>query len=165
MGHPGIATKAPTRIISVIMVGAIVMLALRVWVAAPMTVVSDSMEPTVMQGSIVLVHSAAPSLDGPTVGQMVVFRSPEDGKRTLKRVAGAAGQTVAIRDGALYVDGALIVEQYVDSRQIDGTFFHRVTVPAGHLFVLGDNRAISIDSRDYGFIPIADVAGTVLWPW
>ena len=165
MGHPGIATEAPTRIISVIMVGAIVMLALRVWVAAPMTVVSDSMEPTVMQGSIVFVHSATPSFDGPAVGQMVVFRSPEDGKRTLKRVAGAAGQTVAIRDGALYVDGALIVEQYVDSRQIDGTFFHRVTVPAGHLFVLGDNRAISIDSRDYGFIPIADVAGTVLWPW
>jgi len=146
------------------MVGALVMLALRVWVAAPLTVVSDSMEPTVLQGSIVLVHSAAPSLDSLTVGQLVVFRSPEDGERTLKRVAGAAGQTLAIRDGALYVDGALIAEQYVDSRQTDGTFFHRVTVPAGHLFVLGDNRAKSIDSRDYGFIPIADVIGTVLWP-
>lgn len=164
MGRPGVATAAHARIIPVILACAIGMIALRLWVAEPMTVVSDSMAPTVARGSIVLIHANAPSADGPVAGQMVVFHSPEDGKLTLKRVAGAVGQTLAIRDGALHVDGTLVAEAYVDPRETDGTFYHRVTVPAGHLFVLGDNRANSIDSRHYGFVPTAGVVGTILWP-
>ncbi|MCU1424375.1 MAG: signal peptidase, partial [Microbacteriaceae bacterium] len=97
-------------------------------------------------------------------GDMVVFRSLDDDRLTLKRVAAEAGQTLAIRDGVLYVDGTLVIEPYVDPRRTDGTFYPLVTVPDGHLFLLGDNRASSIDSRDYGFVPIDDVAGTVLWP-
>ena len=147
-----------------IVVGAIGVLALHLWAAVPMTVVSDSMEPTVMQGSVILFHPGGLAQDGTLAGKMVVFRSPEDDRLTLKRVAGTAGQKLAVRDGALYVDGDLVTEQYVDPRQTDGTFFPQVTVPSGHLFVLGDNRAISIDSRDYGFVPIEDVAGMVLWP-
>lgn len=155
---------APARIIPVIMVGAIGMLAVRLWVAEPTTVVSDSMEPTVMRGSTVLLHPGTPPNDGSLAGDMVVFRSLDDDRLTLKRVAAEAGQTLAIRDGVLYVDGTLVIEPYVDPRRTDGTFYPLVTVPDGHLFLLGDNRASSIDSRDYGFVPIDDVAGTVLWP-
>lgn len=164
MGRRGLRTAAPARIIPLVVVGAIGVLVLRLWVAVPLTVVSDSMEPTVMEGGTVLFHPGAPP-DGPLAGRLVVFHSPEDGRLTLKRVAGDAGQTIAIRDGALYVDEVLLTEGYVDPRRTDGTFFRRVTVPPGYLFVLGDNRPASIDSRDYGFVPLEDVAGTVLWPW
>ncbi|RJT91317.1 signal peptidase I [Cryobacterium melibiosiphilum] len=121
-------------------------------------------EPTVPRGSTVLIHSVGPSPDHLTAGEMVVFESPENNITTLKRVAGTAGQTLAIRDGALYVDGTRVTEPYLNPRQTDGTFFHRVTVPDGHVFVLGDNRASSIDSRNYGFVPLTAVTGTVLWP-
>lgn len=154
---------ASVKIFSAVLFGVAGLLALRLWVAEPMTVASDSMEPTVMRGSIVILAPGALPTD-PRTGQMVVFRSPENGKLTLKRVAGKAGQTLAIKDGVVYVDGAALHERYVNPRQTDGTFYHEVTVPAAHLFVLGDNRAYSIDSRDYGFVPLTAVAGTVLWP-
>ena len=147
-----------------IVAGSLGMLALRLWVLEPMTVVSDSMEPTVMQGSMVLIRTLSMSHDTPSAGQMVVFHSPENDQPTVKRVAGVAGQTVAIRDGGLFVDGSLVPEDYLDPRQTDGTFFHQVTVPHDQLFLLGDNRVSSIDSRDYGFVPVPDVTGTVLWP-
>lgn len=162
--HRGLTHTTPVRITPVIVAGVIGVLAVRLWVAEPLTVVSDSMEPTVMRGGVVLLHAGGPRADGLETGRLVVFRSPEDERLTLKRVAGSAGQTLAIRDGALYVDGARVTERYLDPRHTDGTFFHRVTVPDDHIFVLGDNRAASIDSRDYGFIPVRDVTRTVLWP-
>ena len=162
--HRGLTNPMPVRITPVILAGIIGMLAVRLWVAVPMTVESDSMEPTVRQGGIVLLHSVGPRTDELMTSRLVVFRSPQGDRLTLKRVAGSAGQTVEIRDGALYVDGTLVSEPYLNPRRTDGTFFHRVTVPDDHVFVLGDNRGSSIDSRDYGFVPVSDVTSMVLWP-
>jgi signal peptidase I len=72
-----------------------------------------------------------------------------------------------MRDAALYVNNARVREPYVDHRSIDGTYFGPVRVPADTVFVLGDRRAGSIDSRAYGSVPVGALTGRVavrLWP-
>lgn len=157
------ARSAPVAIVSVIAAGALSALALRAWVVDPVIVGSDSMEPTVLSGQVVLVNRLAPAFAESLSGRIVTFRNSDTERTTLKRVAAEAGQTLAIRDGKLYVDGDIVNEPYVDPSETDGTFFHRVTVPAGYVFVLGDNRATSIDSRDFGFVPLESVTGMALW--
>ncbi|MFA4840191.1 MAG: signal peptidase I [Agrococcus sp.] len=164
MGRRQLSASAPVRIAAALLMGAVVVLGLRLWVLEPLTVASDSMEPTVMQGSTLLVSRLHAPADRSDAGRLVVFRSPEDGRSTVKRLVAVAGQTVAIRDGVLYVDGAAVREPYVDPSRVDGTFFGLMQVPAGHVFVLGDNRAVSTDSRDFGAVPVEDLIGAVLWP-
>jgi signal peptidase I len=92
----------------------------------------------------------------------VVFTSPDDGADTVKRVVALAGQTVALEDAVLHVDGVAVDEPQVDLSRIDGTWFGPVTVPDDAVFVMGDARAGSIDSRVYGAVPVQDVVGRVV---
>jgi signal peptidase I len=163
MGRRKLTRSALFRAAAALLLGALVVLGVRLWVVEPVTVASDSMEPTVMQGSTLLVARWQPHAGASDVGRLVVLRSPEGGHSMLKRLVAVAGQTVAIRDGALFVDGAVVDEPWVEPRQVDGTFFRLAEVPAGHVFVLGDNRAASIDSRHFGTVPVQDLLGTVLW--
>ena len=140
------------------------LLATRLWVLEPMTVSSESMEPAVPRGSTILLYKPGPQLGGLKAGELIVFGSPEDGHPTLKRAVAFAGQSVAIEDSILVVDGAPQPEPGIDHSRIDGTYFGPVTVPAGHVFVLGDNRSRSIDSRSYGSVPLENVQATVAWP-
>ena len=139
-------------------------LGLRRWVFEPRIDTSDSMEPTIMRGSMVLLFKGSPPADTVTAGRLVVFRSPQDGHTTLKRVVAVGGQRVAIRDAILYVDDVRVAEPFVDHSRIDGTYFGPETVPPGHVFVLGDNRAGSIDSREFGAVSLTNVDATLLWP-
>jgi signal peptidase I len=85
----------------------------------------------------------------------------------IKRVAAVGGQTVAIADGVLKVDGKPVPEPYVDRAQVDGTFFGPVRVPPGAVFLLGDQRLGSVDSRSFGPVPVGSIVGRVLfrvWP-
>ena len=85
----------------------------------------------------------------------------------IKRVAALGGQTVAIADGVLKVDGAAVPESYVDRAEVDGTFFGPVRVLAGTVFVLGDQRLRSVDSRAFGPVPVGSIVGRVMlrvWP-
>ena len=142
-------------------------LLLRGTVLEPRVVTSASMEPTLHVGSTVLVDKLTPHLSGPRIDDLVVFHSPDDGGDAVKRVVAVAGQTVALRDAVLHVDGVAVDEPQVDLSRIDGTWFGPVTVDAGAVFVLGDSRAGSIDSRIYGSVPLEDIEGRVvatLWP-
>jgi signal peptidase I len=134
---------------------------LRTQVVDTVSVESDSMEPSICAGDRLVVSKLGrhESLES---GELVVFRSPEDGARVVKRVVALEGQRVAVRDGALYVDRRRQVEPYVDLATMDGAFFGPVVVAAGTVFVLGDHREVSIDSRDYGGVPRDSVEGTVL---
>ncbi len=142
-----------------VLVGAIV---LRTQVLDTVTVSSDSMSPTVCTGDTLLLHR----LDGGAgvqVDDIVTFPHPQDGGRVIKRVVALAGQSVAIADALLLVDGAVVQEPYVDHSTIDGVYFGPVTVPEGTAFVLGDRRENSIDSRAYGPIPTSVLDGRMLW--
>lgn len=135
-------------------VGSVVLAAvvLRVGVLDVTTVSSDSMSPTLCVGDTVLLartHGGAVH-----TSDIVTFRDPDRGTEMIKRVVAVAGQNVAIVDGVLTIDGTRIDEPWVDQRTIDGLYFGPVAVPEGTVFVLGDHREISIDSRAYGPVPL-----------
>lgn len=134
-------------------------------VAEPREVASESMEPTLHPGSVVLVDKIGPRLRGIHRDDVVVFASPQDGRESVKRVVAVAGQHVAIRDAELYVDDVLVDEPQVDHSRIDGLYFGPVTVPAQSVFVLGDARAGSVDSRVYGAVPLGAISGRVAMAW
>lgn len=132
----------------------------RAGVLEPYEVHSDSMAPTISQGQTVYVDKVTHRVTDLQRGQLVVFDSPEG--VNLKRVVALAGDRVEILDAVLHVNGDPVTEPYVDPESLDGIFYGPETVPQGHVFVLGDNRFVSIDSRDYGPVPLEDVIGRVL---
>lgn len=135
---------------------------LRVEVVEPVRVPSGSMAPTVRAGDHVLIEKVSRHLGAPERGELVAFRQPGSGALTLKRVAAVAGDEVGVEDGRLVVNGRPVAESYVDYSRVDGEYFGPVAVPAGNVFVLGDNRGDSVDSRRFGPVPLASLVGTVL---
>jgi signal peptidase I len=143
-----------------VLAGAVLVVSVRTVVAEPVRVSSDSMEPTLVPRDV--VHVA--ELDR---GDLVTFRGPRDGEQVLKRVVAIGGDSVAMLDAVLHVNSRRVEEPYVDFAHWDGTFMARVEVPPDAVYVLGDNRARSVDSRDYGPVPVSDIDGRVLvrvWP-
>jgi signal peptidase I len=137
----------------------------RFTVCDPLRVSSPSMAPTVCTGDVVVVDHVGPRR-GLAVDDIVTFASPVDGSEQIKRVVALAGQRVGIADAVLEVDGLPVAEPYVDRATIDGVYFGPVVVPQGSVFVMGDNRELSIDSRVFGALPIDAVDGrlaTTLW--
>lgn len=123
-------------------------------------VTGNSMEPTLGPGDRLLVRPVGPV--PPRRGDVVVLRDPrEAARRTVKRVVGLPGEHVALRAGRLVIDGVTHIEPHAHHRCGDDDR----TIPADHLYVLGDNRARSTDSRTYGPVPTglveAVVVGTV----
>ena len=134
---------------------------------------SGSMEPTILPGDRVLIDRArygfrVPQLDlvlrprSPERGDVVELISPHDKKRLLKRVIGVPAEAVQARSNVIYVDGRRIDEPYalVGSEPNPAMpDWGPNVVPAGHVFVLGDNRDRSFDSRSFGFVRQADILG------
>jgi signal peptidase I len=142
-------------------------LAVRAFVAEPFAIPSESMAPTLRPGDHVLVEKLSYRFGSPRRGDLVVFRSPDGGSLAVKRIVGLAGDRVAIEDGVLAIDGHLQREPYVDQKSVDSVYFGPIVVPRGDVFVMGDNRADSHDSRDYGAVPRGALIGrvvTTLWP-
>ena len=135
----------------------------RIWVIEPFRVASQSMLPAVAPGSYALLLIVPGTANSLHAGDLVVFESPADSSLVLKRVIAFGGQRVAIRDAVLEIDGVGVAEPELDLEAIDGTYFGPVDIPAQTIFVLGDNRGTSIDSRNYGPVPLAKIRGKVLW--
>lgn len=136
-------------------------------VAEPFRIPSASMAPTIQAGDHVIVDKRAYRDAVPERGELAVFHAPGAGEVTLKRVIGIPGDRVAIEDGVLMVNGRRQREPYADPASIDSEFFGPVTVRPGTVFVLGDNRADSVDSRDFGAVPTDRLIGRVaarVWP-
>lgn len=137
--------------------GLVTLVVLRLWIVEPAVVESTSMAPTITAGSVVWLDKVSPAMAGIRSGDLVTFRSPDDGTMMVKRVVAVAGQGVSMQDGVLHVDGAAVHEPFVDQRTIDGVYFGLVRLGEGELFVLGDNRGDSIDSRRFGPISVEAV--------
>jgi signal peptidase I len=129
-----------------------------------MRVSSGSMAPTIGVGDLVLVeklHHRIHRLD------VVAVHDPNGAGLLVKRVVAFGGESVGIEDGVLVVDGRRVCEHAVDPSRIDGVYYGPVTVPAGEVFLLGDERGSSIDSRDFGPVGDSGIVGLVrarFWP-
>lgn len=118
-----------------------------------------SMSPTLRDGQYVLVQEC----EDYSIGDIVVFKNLQTGGNWIKRVIGVSGDTVKIIKGTneIYVNGKLIREDYLNElTTYENDIF--IKVPKGHLFVMGDNRNHSIDSREIGCINICNVDGKVI---
>jgi len=142
-------------------------------IASSFYIGSESMVPTLQVWDRLLINKLAYDIQGPERGDIVLFRDPHGGKEPLiKRVVGLPGDTVRIRGGRLFVNGEPQKEPYVAERPCvraapKTCSFGPVRVPKGHVFVMGDNRANSYDSRFFGPIPEESIIGEALvrfWP-
>jgi signal peptidase I len=139
-----------------------------------------SMEPTLHNGDHVIVNRLAYGhrdfglldwLPGVTFGRwarpgrgdIIVFQSPVEDTELVKRVVGLPGETVTIANGGVYINGELLSEPYANGNTAcTGTDACTLTVPDDSYFVLGDNRANSLDSRGGWFVPLDNIAGKEL---
>ena len=142
-------------------------------IASPFYVGSESMVPTLQVWDRLLINKLADDVQGPQRGDIVLFRDPEGGPDPLiKRVVGLPGDRVSLRGGRLFLNGEPRKEPYVAQEPcVVGAprtcSFGPVTVPKGHVFVMGDNRAHSYDSRFFGPVPEETLIGEALfrfWP-
>lgn len=153
----------------VIIVGTAFVLALLIqqFVVKPFYIPSESMENTLLKGNRVLVNRFVYRFTDPKPGDVVVFHPPSSPKEDyIKRVVAVAGDTVAVRDGRLYVNGVPKDEPYLKQQFIEGTFPEE-KVPADSFWAMGDNRNQSGDSRKFGPVKIDKILGKafmIYWP-
>lgn len=132
---------------------------------------SGSMQPTLDIGDRVLVNKLSYRTSDPNRGDVVVFKRPpnqpdSDIKDLIKRVVGLPGDRLEAIDGIVNVNGVPLDESYLPAGT-ETTNLPLTTVPAGHVFMMGDNRAESFDSRFFGAIDIDLVEGRAvlrIWP-
>jgi signal peptidase I len=156
-----------SSLLTVLAVGVVLLLAVKWLVAEPFRVPSASMAPTLRPGDRVLVNKLAYRTGRPARGDLALVEVPRTGELLLKRVVGLPGDAVEIRDGTLFVNGRARREPFVDRRRVDGVYFGPVRVPRDDVFVLGDNRGDSVDSRQLGPLPQRGLVGRVearIWP-
>jgi len=136
----------------------------------PFVIPTGSMQPTVEINDRVFYNKFIYRFDEPGAGDIVVFDNPDDpgGTPLTKRVIAVGGQTVEILDGYVYVDGVQIDEPYIDPARRDaGSLGEPIEVPEGYVWLMGDNRAHSGDSRIFGPQPADHVQGkafVIYWP-
>jgi signal peptidase I len=144
----------------------VTLVVVRIFVAEPFRIPSESMEPTLKPGDQALVDKL--SGHTPKRGQLVAFHLPGNGGEVLlKRVVAVGGDTVGLEDGVLVVNGNQVREPFVNHKAIDSVYFGPVRVRPGTVFVMGDNRANSEDSRDFGAVRTSSIIGRAVarvWP-
>ena len=155
----------------------------RQFVVQAFRIPSSSMESTLLVGDFLFVNKflygapvpftnwRLPGLRAPRAGDIIVFKSPTDGRDFIKRCVAVAGDTVEMRGKVLYVNGTQRNEPYAQHtdrgmllpNQAPRDYMGPIVVPAGHVFMLGDNRDNSHDSRFWGALPVANVRGKAMF--
>jgi signal peptidase I len=125
------------------------------------------MEPALEEGQRIIVSKITYYFDGPRRGDIIVFRPPASPNAApyIKRVVGLPGDTVEIKDGKVYINGASLSEPYIKETPL--YYMPSETVPLNNYFVLGDNRNDSNDSHVWGMVPRENIIGKAaftIWP-
>lgn len=131
----------------------------------PVKLEGSSMDPTLNDGDVVCMSRFSAQMGLYEKGDIVVFRFNENGKEktVLKRVIATEGDHIRLlQDGFVEVNGEVMQEEYIDG-PTEGIV--DMTIPQNSVFVLGDNRAVSFDSRHMGVISCDDLTGKVILRW
>ena len=164
---PAPAARGHGVLLAVVAGAIVLLLGVRAFVAEPIGVPSASMAPTLRPGDSVLVNKLAYRFGDPRRRDLVVLRRPRSGELMLKRIVGVGGDRVGVEDGVLHVNGRAVGEAFVNRRLVDSVYFGPVRVPSGAVFVMGDQRSNSLDSRTFGAVPRSRIVGRVdlrIWP-
>jgi signal peptidase I len=168
------------EIVETLVLTLVIFLVIQTFIAQPYRVEQQSMERTLEPDQYVLVDKLTPRFDTYKRGDIVVFSPPPNwsqptGTPFIKRVIGVGGDTVEVKsDGKVYVNDKALDEPYVYEEDgqpqatVTSTDPPRWVVPQGALFVMGDHRASSSDSRTFGPIEVGDVVGRAwlrYWPF
>lgn len=173
-------TALPVWIEIPLLVGAALVLGmvLRHFVAETFAIPTGSMEQTIQPGDRVFGEKLSKHWQTPQYGDIVTFIDPDgSGSTLIKRVIATEGQVVDIQDGGLFVDGVRLEEDYVGGQPSQPIAAHAANltedvsypfvVPEGCIWVMGDNRNNSLDSRYFGAVPVSSVtskAVCIFWP-
>lgn len=151
-----------------VVIALVVALLIRAFVVQVYLVEGESMEPTLHTSERLLVNKFVYRLRPPQPGEIVVLQDPGQPRRELiKRIVAVAGETVEVRRSVVYVNQKPLREPYKNTMFIQYADMGPLTVPSGYIFVMGDNRGRSLDSRMIGPIPLAKVEGKaffLFWP-
>lgn len=194
---PKSRTNSLVELVVIVLVAVGLALGIQAFLVKPYRIPSGSMKPTLTEGQRVLVNRIGMRLNGPHVGEIVVFHPPknadnevcgptphmvnpggaacsqpepvESSTNFIKRVVAGPGDTIYIKEGHVYRNGKRESDSYI--RECGGVaecnFPKPITIPAGHWFMMGDNRGESDDSRFWGPVPTKWIIGgafATYWP-
>ena len=146
----------------------IMALLIRTFIVELYIVDGPSMRPTLQHEERLVVNKFIYKIRNPEKGEILIFKYPRDTSRDfIKRVIATGGDTIEIKEGRVYVNDQMLKEDYILEKT--RTEYPKVTIPEGTVFVMGDNRNNSDDSRfaDVGFVPLDLIKGkavVVFWP-
>jgi signal peptidase I len=145
----------------------IIALVINLFLAQATQVLGQSMEPNLHTAQRVVVEKVTYRLvHGPRRGDIVVIDTPDQTEMLIKRVIGLPGETISVHRGTVYIDGEELEEPWTVNP--GGSNYGPKTTPPLHVFVLGDNRGASNDSRSFGPVLIEDIVGRAwfsYWPF
>lgn len=163
-----------TRALTIALITLAAALLARAYMVEPIYIASASMEPTLSEGTHFFLDKVTYRTREPRRGEVISFKPRLGGEiESVKRVIAVGGDEVEIRDKQVWLNGEPLVESYAEHRRgdvlLDGDNLGPLTVPEGHLFVLGDNRDYSMDSSVWRgpdgerdpFLPLSEVTGKV----
>lgn len=179
------------EVLSTVLIALVIALLINFFLFQPSTVFGSSMEPTLYEGDFIIMSKLINTFDlEPDYQDIVIIDSqvehkhsfkddvifalkynkisslitkqiPED-RYWIKRVIGKSGDLIEIKDGIVFRNGTLLVEPYIKEEMLNFGDI-RVVVPKNHIYVLGDNRNHSADSRIIGSVPIENVLGKLIY--
>ena len=154
------------EVLETILPAVLIAFLINLFLAQATQVHGQSMEPTLHSDQRLVVEKVSYRLHGPRRGDIVVLKSPQQSSELLiKRVIGLPGETVEIRQGQVYINGQELDEPYLE--RFSGGNWGPIIIPPLQVFVLGDNRSFSNDSRAFGMVPIENIVGRAwvsYWP-
>ncbi len=150
-------------------------LLVRILIAEPRYIPSDSMMPTLEVGDRLVIEKVSYNFHPPVTGDIIVFQPPQQLKRYgytknqafIKRVIGLPGDTIKIENGLVYINDQPLPENYI-AEPPEYALLTSVKVPENQYFVMGDNRNNSNDSHIWGFLPRKNIIGRAIfrfWPY
>ncbi|MFC7679764.1 signal peptidase I [Paenibacillus sp. GCM10028914] len=180
-GNPTKKKNELVEWLKALLIALVLVVLIRWFLFQPFIVQGQSMQPNFVTGQKLIVNEILYDIRKPERGEVIVFHVPSEGRDFIKRVIAVGGDTVQVQGDQVIVNGKPVSETYIqeaiDQAHADDRLYNTLDfpntdfpdgkVPEGHVFVLGDNRSNSTDSRMIGYVPLEDIIGRadlIFWP-